>query len=127
MPFLSSITSSNFSKEGSITYEQQFISPGTFYWIVPDGVTSISIVAVAGGGGGQKTANGGASGQGAQLTFINNVSVTPGETYEIVVGDGGEPSDNAAGQTGGNTYMTLISSNTTIIYAAGGAGGFNNF
>ena len=60
----------------------------THSWTVPDGVTSISVVCVGGGGGGQPDHDG-ASGCGGSLAYKNNIAVTPGETVTVVVGGGG--------------------------------------
>ena len=55
--------------------------PGVTTWVVPEGVTSISAVAV--GPGGQNTASGGGGGA---LSYVNDLAVTPGETLTIQVG-----------------------------------------
>jgi hypothetical protein len=60
--------------------------PGTSTFTVPQGVTSISIVMVGGGGGG---GNSGSGGGGGALTYLNNLSVTPGTVYNLRVGAGG--------------------------------------
>lgn len=68
-----------------------FTTPGTYDWIVPEGVMSISAVAVgAGGGGWNRAINSvgvwGSSGAGGSLRYRTAISVTPGETLKVVVG-----------------------------------------
>lgn len=58
----------------------------TSEFVVPEGVTEISAIAVGGGGGG---AVGG--GGGGVVTVVERIPVTPGDVYEIVVGQGGAP------------------------------------
>ena len=70
------------------SYQAIYTTPGTWSWTAPPGVTSVSVVAVGGGGGGT-TLWGGASGGGAGLAWTNNIPVTPGQTYCVVVGNGG--------------------------------------
>ena len=57
-------------------------------WTCPPGVTSVSVVAVGGGGGGGAFEGGGGGGGG--LGWKNNIPVTPGQTYTVVVGSGGQ-------------------------------------
>lgn len=54
-------------------------------WIVPNGVTSISVFAVTGGRGGAI----GRGGDGGGSIYRNNISVTPGEQLNIFCGNGG--------------------------------------
>ena len=90
--------------------QQEYTTPGTYSWVAPTGVTSVSVVCVGGGAGGY--ANSG--GAGGELRYINNVSVTPGQSYEVKVGGGGRHflSDD---QDKGNA-----SSFSTVIQANGG-------
>lgn len=68
---------------------QVFSVPGTFQWICPAGITSISVEAFGGGGGGGNGIgqNGGGGGEWAQDL---NVLVTPGNSYTVTVGAGGQ-------------------------------------
>ena len=71
--------------------ESLYPIPGTYTWVCPAGVTSVSVVCVGGGGGALSFDSGGAaySGGGGSLGYANNISVTPGTSYSIVVGAGG--------------------------------------
>lgn len=77
--------------------QQAYTTAGTYSWVAPTGVTSVSVVAVGSGGGGSYGnaccycygPNGGSGGGGGGLGYKNNYSVTPGNSYTVVVGAGG--------------------------------------
>ena len=90
-------------------------STGTFQWTAPDGVTSVCAVCVGGGGGGGSTGDGTGGGGGGGLGWKNNIAVTPGTTYTVIVGAGG-----AAGSgNGGQSYFIA----STLVAGNGGLGG----
>jgi hypothetical protein len=101
---------------------QTYTAPGTYTWTVPAGVYSITLGAVGAGGGGVQKSSGGNGGNGGNVAYYNSYTVTPGDTYTIVVGAGGAPGA-VYGITGGSTYMTRSTSNVAIVVAGGGAGG----
>lgn len=73
---------------------QTFTTPGRYTWIVPEGVTSISVMAVGAGGKGgtiplSSTIVGVNGGGGGGYAYMYNYPVTPGETYTVQVGCGG--------------------------------------
>ena len=92
---------------GSISYT----TSGTYTWIAPSGVTSVSVVAVGAGGGGSS----GFPGSGGGLGYKNNYSVTPGNSYTVVVG---------ASVTGGNGGYSYFMS-TCVVKGGGGLFGIN--
>jgi hypothetical protein len=109
----------------------QYVSSGSFVWTVPAGVTSISVIAVGAGGSG-----GGYGGGGGALRYANNISVTPGGTYTVIVGwpnaantegRGGTSSFGisvaAPGGIGGNTSGGGGSSGGSPIGTGGNGGG----
>jgi hypothetical protein len=122
--------------------QQAYCTPGTYSWVAPAGVTSVSVVAVGSGGGGD-TGNGiGAvgllygtsrSGAGGGLAYANNVSVTPGETLTVVVGAGGLGGSSYSYNRTTNSYNTIPTastsgaessfkrSSTNLVRATGGA------
>jgi hypothetical protein len=115
-PFAGIITSITTSTLGSYPFQgdAEFITPGTYSWIAPTGVTSVSAVAIGGGGAGYNGwAN--AAGAGAGLGWKNAISVTPGQSYTVVVGAGGSKNGGA----GGNSYF--ISLATVSGYGGGNA------
>ena len=91
-----------------------------FQWEVPNGVTSVCMVACGGGSGGAYnwSADGGAGGG---LAWINGVSVTPGETFTINVGLGGY-SHNSHGSYGAGFSYVIRNSTGNCIVMGGGAG-----
>lgn len=108
---------------------KEFVTPGTYSWVVPSGVYNILVVlnGAGGGGGGFYTFVGGGGnsggGGGSGGIFVDMIPVTPGETIQIVVGNGGNrgtdgyhPTPGSSGEGGG--YSKFKSS-----YAYGGSGG----
>ena len=71
--------------------EQVFLNPGTFTWTAPRGVRSVSVVCVGGGGSGGYE-QGHLGGFGGGLGWKNNIPVIPGQSYKVVVGEGGRTS-----------------------------------
>jgi len=110
--FLSTcFTSSLFSQS-----QQTFTTSGTF--TVPSGVTSIVVECLGAGGGGSTITDNGLRGAGGGGGAYANsaIAVTPGNSYNVVVGIGGIASSN-----GGNSSFNLNS-----VVAAGGTGGTLN-
>ena len=125
---------SNSITTGSAAGQQAYTTAGTYSWVAPAGVTSVCVVAVGGGGGGSwvGSGNGGGGGGAGGLGWKNNISVTPGNSYTVVVGGGGQPGISgtsvSASTSGGNSYFSTTSTVMGIggaraISAAGGAGG----
>lgn len=100
-------TSDGIKNSGVAGYgEALFTTPGTHSWTCPSGVTSVSVVCVGGGGGGAGVA--GYGGGGGALMYRNNVSVTPGTTYTVRVGEGGVGENWSASPIaapGGDSYF----------------------
>lgn len=83
-----------------------YTTAGTYSWTCPPNVTSVSVVCIGGGGGGIGTASGGAGGGGGGLGWKNNIPVTPGTSYTVVVGAGGVGvATNSQAGSGGNSYF----------------------
>ena len=85
----------------------EYTSAGTYDWECPAGVFSVSILAVGCGGPG-----GGGNLGGAGTGYKNNYSVTPGNTYTVVVGN----------HSNGDTYFV-----STAVVKGGGPGSPNRF
>ena len=109
--------------------QQAYTTPGTHSWTCPAGVYSVSAVVVGGGGGG----GGGYAmgGGGGGLAYKNNISVTPGQSYTVVVGSGGAGATDdgdssiwtmALGSDGGDSYFV----NTSTVRATGGTAATSN-
>ena len=99
--------------------EATFTSSGTHSWTAPSGVTSVSLVCIGGGGSGGSGS--GSGGGGGGLGYKNNISVTAGQSYTVVVGAGGAMSCGAAraGFDGGDSYFI----NTSTVKGGKGYGG----
>ena len=96
------------------TGQQEYITAGTFSWVVPAGVASVCVVAV--GGGGRN------AGQGGGLQYGNGISVTPGATITVVAGAGGLTQQGSSPNADGKN--STFGSNIT---AAGGAGDWGDY
>ena len=111
VPTSGTITFNQFYGTSAIPRGQvEYTTPGTYYFIVPAGVTSVCGVAVGGGSGGPSGSRYGA-GSGGGLAYKNNISVTPGARLRVVVGAGGAggaatsyPYGNP-GTAGGPSYL----------------------
>ena len=91
--------------------QQAYTTPGTFSWTAPAGVTSVSVVAVGGGGAGSL------GGSGGGLGWKNNITVVPGNIYTVVVGAGAPAMNgNGSANNGSNSYFI---SNTTVMGGGG--------
>lgn len=106
------------------TGQQNFVTSGTFSFIVPKNVTELNCYlqgAGGGGGSGNSSYRGTDGGPGAigKNIYSNNVLVTPGETLTVMVGAGG----NTPG-IGGTTQ--ILRSGVALFSAAGGAAGYNS-
>jgi Concanavalin A-like lectin/glucanases superfamily/IPT/TIG domain len=86
----------------------------TYNWTAPSGVYTVSVVCVGAGGFNFGTASGAAGGGGGgALAYKNNIAVTPGNSYTVVVGR------SPNGGTAGSSSF----SNGVITVTAGGGGG----
>ena len=109
--------------------QAEFTTPGTYSWTAPLGVTSVSVVCVGGGGSG--AAYFGCAGAGGGLAYKNNISVTPGQSYTVIVGVGGTglpdnvmrnaASGSIASCNGGSSSFT---NNIITVTATGGQHGY---
>lgn len=93
----------------AVTGQAAYTTPGTYSWVAPAGVTSVSVVAVGAGLGGRTSGSDstGDPGEGAALGWKNNISVTPGSSYTVVVGAGGTAAIGATPRgASGDTYFS---------------------
>lgn len=80
--------------------QQAYTTPGSYTWIAPTGVTSVSIVAVGSG----------ACSGGGSLRYKNNFTVTPGGSYTV------EVANNSSRSVGADSWFN----STTTVLARGG-------
>ncbi len=112
-----SVSKNSFGQTATDTYS----TAGTFTWVCPPGVTSITVQAWGGGGAGGRgyTTNGASGGGGGGGAFAQStLAVTPGASYVVVTGAGGLTSTTANGGAG-----QLSSFASTSVIAQGGSGG----
>ena len=102
-------------------HEQTYVSSGT--WIAPDNINMVDVECWGGGGGGggstRRQANGGGGGGGGGYAKSTNISVTPGQSYQVTIGAGG--TGGGQGANGGNGGSSSFNNNTVV--ASGGSGG----
>jgi len=105
-----------------------FSTVGTRTWTVPEGVTTVEVLTVAGGGGGGMDMGGGGGGGG--VIYNGDYSVTPGSNVTVTVGTGGNgaPAANTNGQPGGHQYTISATSGQNSVFGSitalgGGYGG----
>ena len=96
MPYLSTLAYATAKAYGFNSFQakaeagqQDFITPGTYSWVAPSGVTSVSVVCIGAGGGIDSAGVPGCAGSGGGgLGWKNNIAVSPGSSYTVVVGAG---------------------------------------
>lgn len=100
--------------------EAEYTTAGSYSWTAPAGVTSVSVVAVGGGGGGHNDLSNNNGGAGGGLGYKNNIAVTPGQSYTVVVGAGGAAGSGFGvnGSDGGDSYFN----DTSTVVGYGGEG-----
>lgn len=105
--------------------EETFSAPGTDTFVVPAGISEITVkLWGAGGGGGAGDGGVGADGGGGGFATCT-LAVTPGETLDVHVGGGGGggATGSAAGEGGGGGGRSEISRSGSGLCIAGAGGG----
>ena len=84
---------------GPPTGQDFYDAQGTFTWVCPTDVTSVSVLVVGSGGSGSSTQTyccccltiyvGGGGGGGGGTAYVNNIPVTAGTSYTLRVGNPG--------------------------------------
>lgn len=93
----------------------EFTTPGTYSWTAPVGVSSVSVVCVGAGGYAGLSSDASSGGGGGGLGWRNNITVIPGNSYTVVVGD----NPNTIGAAGGTSFFI----DTSTVAGFGGRGG----
>jgi len=108
--------------------QQAYTTAGTFTWVAPAGVTSVSVVAVGGGAGPKNNQYGApcepgfnSGGAGGGLGWKNNITVVPGTGYTVRVGNRG-PAANCEGSASRSTAGDSSFINTSTVAGFGGSG-----
>ena len=96
--------------------------PGTYSFVCPIGITSVSVLCIGGGGqGGNSSALDSPGGGGGGLGYKNNIPVTAGQYYTVVVGEGGAVLKQR-GENGVDGLDSYFISEDTVV-GFGGKGG----
>jgi hypothetical protein len=95
---------------------QTLYTEGYFTFIVPPGITSVSVVCVGGGGAGGYYSSGAGSGGG--LRYKNNITVTPGQSIAIAA-----PNYAQFSSAGGNASFGTNGVDAFYFFAGGGGSG----
>lgn len=109
---------------GQVVYD----TPGSFLWVAPPDVNLVSVICVGGGGGGKQDSGGlgGSGGGGGGTAWVNNIPVTPGNSYVVNVGAGGLADTNVGAPStatdGGNSFFISES----VCCGFGGKGSITN-
>lgn len=108
--------------------QQLYDTVGSYTFTAPAGVTSVSVCCIGAGAntiGGLTQVGGQDGGGGGALAYANNISVTPGANYTVVVGAGTSGANrvssfntNSCRVNGGNG-----STGGTVVNGTGGSGG----
>ena len=98
------------------TGQQAYLTPGSYTWTCPANVTKVHAVCIGAGGGGSSSSGNFEAGGGGGLGWKNNIPVTPGQTYTVVVGDHGP--QHTQGSDGQDSYFI----NATTVKGGGGKG-----
>lgn len=105
------------------TYTDVFDVAGTYYWTAPTGVTSADVECWGGGGGGSTVSTTrGVGGGGGGAYAKSTVSVTPGNSYAVVVSGTASGNVDGGNSTFGSTTVVAAGGKKGIT-TAGGAGG----
>ena len=80
---------------GAAQGQQAFTTAGSFTWTAPANVTSVSVVCVGAGGAG-----------GGALAYKNDITVVPGNSYNVVVGAPGSMGTGTTGSGAGQNTGT---------------------
>jgi len=95
---------------------QTLYTEGYYNFIVPPGITSVSVVCVGGGGAGGYYSSGAGSGGG--LRYKNNITVTPGQSIAIAA-----PNYAQFSAAGGNASFGTNGVDAFYFFAGGGGSG----
>ena len=138
------VAASNTSGTGSYSAQSNSVTPngigqdayttaGSYTWVKPAGITSVSIVAVGAGGTGQPyfetgeiggcwCGYGGGGGGGGGLAYRNNYDVSARSSLQIIVGAGGTSNSTVNTCTGALIFSANKGGNGSGNAGAGGGG-----
>lgn len=102
-----------------------FETVGTWKWVCPPHVRYIELELIGGGGGGGGCNGGGTGGGGGGggAYLYAQIAVTPGTSYDFVIGDKGAGGTSGTSGVGTSGSSTTFNDGTTTYTAAGGTEG----
>lgn len=109
-----------------------YSTPGTYTWICPANVYSVSAVCIGGGGVGQyrhtdtNTTAWSNAGGGGGLGWKNGIAVWPGESYTVTVGHGGKYVHVTNSTTSGIASQDSYFISKQLVMGGKGEGGYVN-
>ncbi len=111
-----------------VTGQQAYTTAGTFTFVVPAGVTSVSVVAV---GSGAQPSGYQRGGGGGSLAYVNTISVTPGESLSVRVSDSTlssylKRSSTSLVEAGSGGVGASYNGGTVVVGTGGSGGGASN-
>ena len=116
--------SNSVSPTAPVVLETLYGTPGTYSWIAPTGVSSVSVVVVGGGAsGGFSTGGSSVPGPGGGLAYKNNIAVTAGTSYTVVVAQGGRALYSPRNEAGGTSSFTAGFGTVSATGGSGSSGG----
>ena len=103
---------------GGVSGQDAYTSGTSHTWTCPEGVESVSIVCIGGGGGGVRLGAGG----GGELRYLNNFTVVAGEDYAVEVGAAGSGATGVSqnGGRGGASSFSETDDGDAVCKAIGG-------
>ena len=99
---------------------QEWTAAGTYSWKCPANITAITLSLTSGGGSGSSLTGTGCGG-GAGTSVKVRIPVTPGTTYQVIVGAGGASVTGSNGNNGGTS--SFGPSGSPVVSITGGIGG----
>ncbi len=111
-------------REPVVAGSQTYTTVGSGSWTVPDGVYEIDLLIVGGGGGGGRTQTSSVNGSGGAggVVYRESMAVTPGESHNYVIGDGGTSAKGKGNNGGNSSFGSLVG-----IGGGGGWGGYDPY
>lgn len=110
---MSNVASSFIQATGITLYEDYDVIVESGTWTAPDGVTSVTIIIIGGGDGGEAGTDGtwfadgvaGAGGLGGKVWF-NTIKINRGQIFDVHIGAGGAPGKPGEESTVGGSYSS---------------------
>lgn len=125
LTFLMSFYSQNELYSQTLTVDT-YSTAGTFTWVVPACVTSVTVRVWGAGGGGAGASSTDLNGGGGGAYCMKTETVTPGETLRITVGAGGAGGVGGNGSNGGFSQVEHLTGPVVFCRAAGGSRGIRS-